>query len=127
MTSNGKLKQQIHNILGIILQNSKPDISQKIKKKGFTPSNLLKKRVFEILNGQNWENTRKPQMIDVLKEISKIWNNRQKNPRVKKVKQMYCENIKKWREENEALSGNVIKRQRIEPTILTQEFKEIQN
>src|SRR6266498_883659 len=126
-TSNEKLNQQIHDILGIVLQNPKPDISQKIKKKGFTPSNLLKKRVFEILNEQNWENTRKPQMIDVSKEISKIWNNKQEDPRVKKVKQIYCRNVKKWKQENEALSGNIIKRQKIEPTILTQEFKEIQN
>ena len=70
---------------------------------------------------------RKPQMIDVSKEILKIWNNKQEDPIVKKVKQIYCRNIKKWKQENEALSGNVIKKQRIEPATLTQEFKEIQN
>ena len=46
---------------------------------------------------------------------------------MKKVKQIYCRNIKKWKQENEALSGNAIKRQKIEPATLTQEFKEIQN
>jgi len=122
--SQEELRQRILDLSKEIIGKPTPRKVKRRDGRNYCPNILYKIRIFEIFKRQKWENIRRPKIAEVSKVMSEIWKNERKNLTIEEIKGIYTKMAIELKEKivGQQECKKVIKRRKIKPTFLTQEF-----